>query len=246
MHTHPVGPFKGAPNNAFLTLTYSDEQLPADGSLCLDHFQRFAKRLRKRLGPFRYLHCGEYGETTDRPHYHALLFGQDFSFDRKQVSYSSGHPVFHSSTLEELWPYGFHYIGHVSYQSAFYTATYVVKQATGALAKEVYGDRKPEYGTMSRRPGLGSTWFDKYVDSVYPDDEVWVDGKSYRPPKYYDRLLEQQQPERWQEVLETRMARIKAEEQGHERRRVKERIDEARAAVQHAKRNADGTHSGVL
>jgi hypothetical protein len=54
--------------------------LPADGSLDVSHFQKFMKRLRDRIKPLkiRFFHCGEYGDLTRRPHYHALIFGYDF------------------------------------------------------------------------------------------------------------------------------------------------------------------------
>ena len=70
--------------NSFLTLTYSDENLPPGGSLHLPDFQNFMKRLRKSIAPkrVRFYHCGEYGDILSRPHYHALLFGYDFD-DRK-------------------------------------------------------------------------------------------------------------------------------------------------------------------
>jgi hypothetical protein len=65
--------------NCFITLTYSPENLPKDGSLDVSHFQKFMKRFRKRFGPgIRFFHCGEYGESLSRPHYHACIFGFDF------------------------------------------------------------------------------------------------------------------------------------------------------------------------
>ena len=36
--------------NCFITLTYAPEHLPKNGSLVLEHFQKFMKRLRKRVG----------------------------------------------------------------------------------------------------------------------------------------------------------------------------------------------------
>ena len=41
---------------------------------------KLSKRLRDRVGygRFRFYACGEYGETTNRPHYHAILFNYDF------------------------------------------------------------------------------------------------------------------------------------------------------------------------
>ena len=66
-------------NNCFITLTFNDYYLPKDGSLHVEHFQKFMKRLRKRFGSgVRYFQCGEYGELLRRPHYHACLFNFDF------------------------------------------------------------------------------------------------------------------------------------------------------------------------
>lgn len=63
---------------AFATLTYDDEHLPV--TLSKRHLQLFIKRARKALGrarSLRFFASGEYGETTQRPHYHALLYGLD-------------------------------------------------------------------------------------------------------------------------------------------------------------------------
>ena len=67
-------------NNCFVTLTYSDDKLPSDGSLHFDHFQKFMKRLRRFYDDsrIRFFHCGEYGEQYSRPHYHCCLFNFDF------------------------------------------------------------------------------------------------------------------------------------------------------------------------
>ena len=54
---------------------------------------------------------------------------------------------------------------------------------------EIY-PKKPEYTTMSRRPGIGSIWFDKFQSDVFPSDEVIVRGRQMKPPKYYDSKLE--------------------------------------------------------
>ena len=53
-------------DNCFITLTYSPENLPEDGSLHKDHFQKFMKRLRKKYAPktIRFYMCGEYGEEN--------------------------------------------------------------------------------------------------------------------------------------------------------------------------------------
>jgi hypothetical protein len=38
-------------------------------------------------------------------------------------------------------------------------------------------DLKPEYTTMSRRPGIAGDWFDKYKDDVYPSDTIHLSGR---------------------------------------------------------------------
>ena len=59
-------------DNYFVTLTYDDAHLPAKNSLVPDDLQKFMKRLRKHFpnNKIRFFACGEYGDTSWRPHYH--------------------------------------------------------------------------------------------------------------------------------------------------------------------------------
>lgn len=187
-------------DNCFITLTYNDEHLPYDRSLNLRHFQLFMKRLRKRFGSgVRFFHCGEYGENFGRPHYHACLFNI-FVPDRVLWSVRQNIPLYTSEILSSLWPFGFVTIGDVSFESAAYVARYCVKKVIGKDAPDHYiyvdeitgqiHDRQPEYVTMSRRPGIGRPWLDKFSSDVYPSDECVVNGVACRPPKFYDRVYE--------------------------------------------------------
>lgn len=65
--------------NMFITLTYDNNHIPADGSIDKRELQLFFKRLRKKINPIKikYLACGEYGEKFGRPHYHACVCGVD-------------------------------------------------------------------------------------------------------------------------------------------------------------------------
>lgn len=193
--------------NSFLTLTYSDENLPADKSLNPRDWQIFAKRLRYLEGPFRYFQCGEYGEETQRQHHHALIFGLDFFEDRKHhKTTKGGHKLYIAETLNEIWGHGHVYIGELTQQSANYVALYTLKKHTGPLSTYTYGERvdqdtgeldyyrKPPYATMSRRPGIGAKWFEKYHSDVFPRDEVIANGKKTKPPAFYDYLLELSDP----------------------------------------------------
>lgn len=230
--------------NCFLTLTFDAEHLPDDGSVDVRHWQNFAKRLRKRLGPFRFLHCGEYGGERFRPHYHACIFGIDFSEDRTLWKGTGEHQMFVSPTLAKLWPYGFHTIGSVSFDSAAYVAQYIMKKVTGDRAWKAYervdgvtGETwrvKPEYATMSRNPGLGRSWFAKYANDVYPDDFVVMKGQKFRPPKYYDSLLEKEDPDLLESLKEKRRATAVASKEENTRARleVRERVLDARLNVE--------------
>lgn len=178
--------------NSFITLTYSNAHLPPDGSLNLRHFQLFMKRLRKRLGPVRFFHCGEYGALNLRPHYHACLFGLEFE-DKilHKIDKKTKIPLYKSEILSELWPFGFSTIGDVTFESAAYCARYITKKITGPPAEAHYQNidqetgeihqLKPEYTTMSRRPGIGRAWFDKYKSDLYPDDFIILRGKKMKP-----------------------------------------------------------------
>lgn len=204
--------------NSFITLTYSDEHLPSDGSLQVKDFQDFMKRLRRgSSGPLRFFHCGEYGEENGRPHYHMCLFGEDFSADRVFAKPNKrGEPLYHSRRLSEVWGNGECWIGELTFESAAYVARYCLKKAAlagkagpdldarkSAYSKWLAG-RRPEYVTMSRRPGIGAGWFKKFGAEVYPSDSVVMRGRELMPPPFYDKLLEKLDPELLEEVKKER------------------------------------------
>lgn len=192
--------------SSFITLTYADEHLPADMSLRKRDLQLFMKRLRKHDGDtgIRFYACGEYGDANGRPHYHILLFNRDF-MDKKFLKNSgSGEPLFRSKTLSELWPDGDHYIGTVSAKSCAYVARYVLKKVG---AEAITDGREPEFTCMSRRPGIGAKWFEKYHKGVYDWDTVVFGSYETRPPRYYDARFDAEEPERMQ-ILKRRRKRL--------------------------------------
>lgn len=186
-------------DNSFITLTYDDAHLPSNGSLNYVDWQKFAKRLRRRGVDFRFYMCGEYGDRTNRPHYHACIFGYSFP-DRKLFRRTNaGSLIYRSDLLESVWPLGISSVGDLTFESAAYVSRYVMKKITGDLAKEHYkrvdvdtGEVfhvEPEFCHMSLKPGIGAAWFDKYKSDVYPHDHVVINGKEAKPPRYYDKLL---------------------------------------------------------
>lgn len=183
--------------NCFVTLTYEDSQLPKSWNglptLRPVDYVLFMKRLRKQFGPgIRFFHCGEYGENFGRPHHHALLFNWKPP-DLKALRFvDSVRDVATSATLEKLWGHGYVAIGECTFESAAYVARYCLKKHYGKGSDDHYLGRTPEYLTMSRRPGIGAAWLEKFKGDVYPSDEVVIRGGiKCRPPKFYDGKIDE-------------------------------------------------------
>lgn len=227
--------------NSFLTLTYNDENMPKSWSLQIRDFQTFMKRVRKHFEePIRFYHCGEYDEGG-RPHYHALIFGQDWSADRTLMRRGK-KPLWRSETLEKQWPHGFSSVGRLNYQTAAYTTRYLLKKVTGDQAENHYErvgvehdgeitQLAPEYTTMSRRPGIGAAWIEKYRDDVYPRDEIIISDKERKPPRYYDDYMKTIDPAVMKKIKTRRIREGKkyANEKTWRRLRVREKVTAAKA-----------------
>lgn len=130
--------------NSFLTLTYSDEFLPANNSLVPDHCVNWLKRFRQAIAPVkvRYFLVGEYGDDSHRPHYHAALFGVGPEYE---------------DVVRETWQMGHVMLGDLNIQSMRYVCGYVTKKMT-AKSDERLNGRHPEFTRMSRMPGIGSLY----------------------------------------------------------------------------------------
>jgi len=225
--------------NSFVTLTYSEDRLPPGGSLRYRDFQLFMKRLRKATRTrVRFFVCGEYGEALSRPHYHACLFGY-FPGDARPVSYLSANRAWRSAEVERLWPHGHVHIGELNVRSAAYAARYVLKKVTGSNAPAHYTrvdadgvvyDLVPEFARMSLRPGIASSWFRKFAPDVTTFDYVVHEGRKYVVPKYYDKLLERDDPDllaKWKEDREVRALPFRSDG-SPERLLVRETVEAAR------------------
>lgn len=212
-------------DNCFITLTYNPENNPV--TLKKRHFQLFMKRLRKKFPntSIRYFQCGEYGSKLSRPHFHACLFNFDFP-DKKLWQVRNGTKLYRSKILEQLWSdpktkqsYGYSTVGSVTFESAAYVARYIMKKINVPSPDHPDYDKykyhyvvpetgeilDPEYTTMSRRPGIGRGWYDKYKSDVYPHDFVeTVKYGKLRPPKYYDRLFDLDNPDEFSYIRDER------------------------------------------
>ena len=200
------------------------------GTLLKEHPQKFLRALRKALGRekykskfrssqlarstpaagVRYYYAGEYGERYGRPHYHVCLFGIDFADKLLERRTETGYQLYTSDILKKLWPYGEHQLGELTWESAAYTARYVMKKINGKKKEQHYekidpetGEiikLQPEYCDMSRRPGIAQPWFEKYLTDVYPHDRILIRGHKRKPPRYYDKKYEQKEPDLMKQI----------------------------------------------
>lgn len=133
--------------NCFVTLTYDDDHLPSDGRLRPKDLSDFWKRLRHSTS-LRYFACGEYGDNTRRPHYHALMFGVDFLGGAQPVT----DKLYTHEVLADAWGHGMVAVAELNMSTCCYVAGYATKKI---------GD-PDTFVTMSKRPGIGHGWFDKF------------------------------------------------------------------------------------
>lgn len=197
-------------NCAFLSLTFNDENLSRTNlgySVDKAFFKSWVKRLRFAVKStygveFRHLSCGEYGAKRGRPHYHMIIFGFDFP-DRyvfkRQHKYGKVITYYRSPFLESLWhlPYsdeqaGYCVIGSVNYETCAYVARYVLKKQH----KSTYGDKQPEFLSVSRMPGLGSNYCIEYLNTIFSNGYIMLPSGHKSPiPRYYESVCERLNPE---------------------------------------------------
>lgn len=112
-----------------------------------------------------------------------------------------------STPLTGIWTFGRAIIGSVTTGSAGYVARYSLKKRGKELCYSKDSDRpagstslvKSEFIRMSRSPGLGYQWFQRYKDDCYPHSYVVMptyDNRNIKVPvpRYFDKLYEQSDP----------------------------------------------------
>jgi hypothetical protein len=157
-------------HNSFLTLTYDDDNIPLvkcedgniRGNLVPKHLQDFMKRLRKKISPvkIRYVSVGEYGDKSQRPHYHLALFGYpSCAYGKPRVRKNRNCQCPQCQEIQETWNHGFTYNGELTDKSASYVAGYVTKKMTNPKNEQVQDflkGRHQEFARMSNRPGIAA------------------------------------------------------------------------------------------
>ena len=115
----------------------------------------------------RYFMCGEYGDETKRPHYHAAVYG--ISLDDEKL-------------MRKIWPYGFIQIAELTKERAQYVAGYVQKKIYKDPWKyfQEYGCCVHPYQRVSQ--GIGKGFMDN-PEFWYLDPKI--KGVHYSVPRYF-------------------------------------------------------------
>jgi len=177
----------------------------------------------------KYLAAGEYGskQNSHRPHYHICLFGYEPRDKQFFFSNKWGDSVYTSETISKIWKNkGYITISPLTYRTVAYTARYTVKKIvtkedrqqddywidkeTGetnynpvAYKKGLLMKNKiPEFITMSQ--GIGKNWHKKFAKDTHKD-YITVNYGKHKVPRYYDKLMEKEDPQRLQAIKNKRI-----------------------------------------
>jgi len=162
-------------DNTFFTLTYSDSNLITANSsgtanmtaeqcptLVKRDVQNWLKRFRKAISPLkiRLVYVGEYGDLTQRPHYHGAIFGYPNCLRGKTrylvgPNHSQKSCCPHCDLIMDTWGRGHIMLGSLTAESAQYIAGYVTKKMTVKGDPRLHG-RMPEFFQPSLNGAIGS------------------------------------------------------------------------------------------
>lgn len=229
---------KKSEHNYFITFTYDEEHLPipesADyngvhyendgtwtGTLFPSDINRFLNSLRKHLERdknhtgVKYFYAGEYCPSSGRPHYHMILMNCPLDIEQFHDFFKDDRLKLHwkSYELEKYWDKGFIDIGEVEFASAAYVARYCMKKITDNVDKADYYSqgKEPEFVRMSRRPGIGTDYFNEHFEDIYKYDKITVknfhgETITVKPSKSWDRKFEKLFPTKYHELKQSRKA----------------------------------------
>lgn len=181
-------------NSVFLTLTYSDDNLPLNKqgipTIRKEHLNGVIKRIRGYILPetMRVLASSEYS-STGRPHYHLCLFGVDVDTLLKFCRHY--HHNSHGIVMEDFrgWSYGGCLVAPFDVKTAFYVSKYLVKSDKDKKDYEAL-NIEPESIYQSRRPALGKAYAEQHKDRLLKDGFIRCKGVKFKIPRYFmDKIL---------------------------------------------------------
>ena len=175
----------------FITLTYNEKNLPKNQEINYRDVQLFLKRLRNKItNKIKYFACAEYGANKERPHYHLIIFGW-IPKDLKKIN----KELYNSPTLDRIWNKGFISIGiDINEKTLKYCIKYLQK-----INNPIGIEKENEKIYMSK--GIAKK---NYSQKIYKTDNIYINGITYPTPRYFDKLLEKENPILLEKIREKR------------------------------------------
>lgn len=190
--------------------------------------QDFKKRLRKKYSDIKIktYEAGEYGSDdeyidnygkvrkgTKRPHYHVIVFNlkpKDMVFHKwSKCEWSDEkNALFKSKTIDKVWGMGHVDLNEVNYETCAYVARYVVKKYKGSDSKEHYEELGIEPEFQGNSQGIGKEFYINNKEKIWAQEAFWQITKKglkrVKLPRYFDKQIEKENPERFEEIVEKR------------------------------------------
>lgn len=163
----------------------------------------FMKRLRAHYSYYdgidgiRFFASGEYGEISNRPHFHVILLNAPDLSDSFKLWQRGKYTLYESELLKDFWKLGRVIVGDLTFETAAYTARYVMKKITGKALEGLPLDDLPyqPWANGSRRPGIGSDFVVDRLDDLLEDNKTFLirgDRAIVKSlPRFYINKLEQ-------------------------------------------------------
>ena len=123
---------------------------------------------------------------------------------------------FTSKWLADLWGMGQIQIAQAVPETYRYVAGYVTKkmyEIDGQKANVYYelGQQKP-FACMSLKPGLGDNYYQKHKAEIWRQGYIQcTNGKHAQIPRYYEKMMEAENPQRLWRIKQNRQAAAIAE-----------------------------------
>lgn len=176
--------YKKGQGASFCRLSYTDDTLPLSNksltpSLRKKDLQDFNKRARMFIKrkyantmPYKYLSCGEYGGSTNRPHYHIIFVGLSDYFTRE--------------VLRSCWKFGYVDVGTLRSGGIRYVLGYVTKSLKGQEIRKAYEELGIEEPFLLHSQNLGHNWIFSHYDELLENNLCYFRKGVLTPiPRYY-------------------------------------------------------------
>lgn len=196
--------YKNGLGASFVTLTYDDSHIPCNDkgftTLRKKDVQLFYKNMRRQMEyhncktPFKYIMCGEYGDSFGRPHYHIVFLGLS--------------DVLVQKFTKKLWKHGLCDIGPLSAGGLRYVCKYMTKQHPSKdikIMREKFGVENP---FICHSFGLGKKWIQTHVNEIVENDfQFSINGKVNFYPSYICRYVSLRTGVSYKKIITSKLAK---------------------------------------